>query len=123
MFYLLAMMACNISGKWRDYSYNDFQIPAEYCETENNCWLIEKFTMELSKDFVGDFRVQIGLDEDHYIYTLPISAERSGGQWLFSVDNSDYNKMPEEWTCDKTGGFLICDINDDKYQFRRGGFR
>ena len=121
--WVYSILACNnIKGKWRDYAFNTDQIPATYCETNTNCWLIEQFSMELNDEYDGDFRIQIGKEGEHYIYTLPMSAERSGRDWLMSVDNSDFTKIAEEWICDVTGRLMVCTVSGEEYQFRRGGY-
>ena len=122
MLAMLAMLACNnIEGKWRDYAFNGSQIPANHCWTESDCFLIEQFSMELNEQFNGDFRIQIGREAEHYIYTLPISAEPDGRLWLLSVDNSDHTEIADRWSCDVDGRLMVCSVNAEEYQFRRGG--
>ena len=117
-----AMLACNnIEGQWRDYAFNGAQIPSSYCPSETNCLLIEQFSLELDDQFNGDFRLQIGREGEHYIYTLPVTAEPDGRLWLMSVDNSDYTLIAEEWSCDVDGRLMACNVSTEEYQFRRGG--
>ena len=121
MLWFVLILACDITGKWRDYAFNGAQIPATFCETSNNCILIEQFSLELNEDLQGDFRIQIGREGEHYIYTLPASAIASGEDWTVTIDNTDYPKMATEWLCDVTGRLLVCDVAGETYQFRRSG--
>ena len=82
---------------------------------------MEQFTLELDDDLVGDFRLQIGEEENHYIYTLPASAQREENSWSVSITNSEYPKIAEQWLCDINGRLMTCDINGDEFKFRRSG--
>ena len=121
MVWLSILLACNIKGKWRDYSLNGAQIPADFCPATNDCLTIEQFTLNLDDDLVGDFRLQIGEEETHYIYTLPASAQREENAWSVSVVNTEYTKIAEQWFCDINGRLMTCDINGDEFKFRRSG--
>ena len=116
------IVACgDISGQWRDYSFNKAEIPALDCEKED-CITVAAFSLELAKDsLVGDFRIEIIEEEERYIHTLPVAAENGeGNEWIFSVDNAEYPVFSEEWSCLKFGRILNCTINEDLYQLRRG---
>jgi hypothetical protein len=121
MVWLCLFVACSIKGKWRDYSLNGAQIPATLCETSNDCVLVEQFTLELDKEFIGDFRIQIGRDDNHFIYTLPATAEKIDLGWSVTVDNIDYPVITKEWLCDINGRLMVCDLDGEIFNFRRSG--
>lgn len=119
---LFLLVACSdISGQWRDYSFNKAEIPAEICK-KKNCHRIYAFSLELDEtSYTGDFRLEIEEDDEHYIYTLPAEAlliEKSS--WTVFLDNSDYPDMAERWDCDVRGRILDCAFGEELIQFRRG---
>ena len=119
---ILFLIACSdISGQWRDYSYNKFEIPAQICE-KKDCGEIEAFSLELEpENFTGDFRLHIEENGANFIYTLPIEASPvAGKEWTLMADTTDYPDFPEQWSCINQGRFLDCEIGEDLYQLRRG---
>mgnify|MGYP007047674787 CR=1 FL=1 len=120
---LLFLFACsNISGQWRDYSFNKSSIPAKLC-VESDCEQVAGFSLEIAKDSLdGDFRLQIEGAGEQFIYTVPVEAFAvSGKEWSILADTEDYPDLAEQWVCFVRGRILDCEAGDDLYQFRRGG--
>ena len=124
---LFGLLGCSeISGLWRDYSFNKAELPMENCDREI-CSGVEAFTMELNEDHVGDFRVELQKDNEFFIYTFPLQAtvsNPSGAQdrWTLFVDNSENTDFPEEWYCWVRGRLVDCTVGEDLYQLQRGRY-
>lgn len=120
MSFLLLVACADISGQWRDYSYNKSEIPAQLCDKEN-CPTIEAFSLELEeKTLLGDFRLHILDVGENYIYTIPIEAVPvAGKEWTFLADVTDYPDFDEQWSCKKVLSILDCEVGEDLFQFRR----
>ena len=119
----LFLFACSdISGQWRDYSFNKSSIPVKFC-LEEGCDQLEGFSLDIDKESLnGDFRIQVEEVGEHYIYTVPVEAfVVSGREWSILANTEDYPDLLEQWSCIVQGRILNCEIGDDLYQFRRGG--
>lgn len=121
MSFLLLVACSDISGQWRDYSYNKSEIPAKMCEAED-CAVIEAFSLEIEKEsLIGDFRLHVEDGGENYIYTVPIEAVPvAGKEWTLLADITDYPDLTEQWNCRKSARILDCEVGEDLYQFRRG---
>ena len=124
---ILWLFACNdISGLWREYSFNKLELPIEEC-VEDLCSGIEGFTMEVSKEHTGDFRLEVQRDNEFFIYTFAIQTilsnpDDSTAEWGLQVDNTENPDFPSEWDCEVRGFIVDCTIGDNVYQLRRNHY-
>ena len=95
MWFWLSIFACRnaIMGNWVAYSHNKFRLPVSNCEREI-CDGMQNFTLEVDEALSGDFRLEVMVDNEYYIYTFPLTAQLTKPNeqkdlWTLQVDNTE----------------------------------
>lgn len=127
----LGLFGCNgsIIGLWSAYSYNKSELPISICERDL-CDGVQDFTLMVDDNLEGDFRLEVMVDSEYYIYTFPLTAQltkpsEQDDLWTLRVDNSENQTYPQEWTCWVRGKIADCtvdmegDMVVDTYQIKR----
>ena len=125
MWFWLSMFACKntIMGNWVAYSHNKFELPVSNCEREL-CDGMQNFTLEVDEELSGDFRLEVMVDSEYYIYTFPLTAQLTKHNehkdlWTLQVDNTENLSSPERWSCWVRGRIADCNIGGDLFQIKR----
>lgn len=99
-----------IVGLWKAYSLNKSGLPI------NNG--VQDFSLFIDEDLSGDFRLEVEKSNEYFIYTFPLVAELTDGEWVFQVDNSENEQYPEVWNCQLRGRLTDCLVEEDVYQVK-----
>ncbi len=122
---LFGLLGCKgtIIGNWSPYSYNKSELPISLCDRDL-CNGMQNFSLFVDEELEGDFRLEVMVDSEYYIYTFPLTAQltkpnEQQNLWTLRIDNAENTDYPEEWTCFVRGRITDCTVDEDTYQLKR----